>query len=56
MQNWLKSHLDDLLLFSGEGVIIYATWLINPIAALYVGGFFLMATGVMVGLGTRGKA
>lgn len=55
MKNFLAKHLDDALVLAGEGVMIFATWLLNPIAALYVGGVCLILWGVMVGYGQRGK-
>jgi hypothetical protein len=51
MKTFLQNHLDDVLITAGAVVIIYATYLLNTIAALYVLGVFLIAVGVLAGIG-----
>ena len=52
--DWLRSHLDDLLVVSGCGLICYGTYVICPVATWFVGGAMLIALGVLVGLGAGG--
>jgi hypothetical protein len=54
MKTFLRKHLDDMLIAAGAGLIISATALLSGIAALYVGGVFLIAAGVLIGLGANG--
>lgn len=48
---FLQKHLDDVLFVAGAGLIIYATWLLSMVAALYVAGGFCLAAAVLIGLG-----
>lgn len=48
---FLQKHLDDLLILAGCGLIIYGTYLINPLAVWFVAGAMLIGFGVLVGLG-----
>lgn len=50
---FLQKHLDDLLILSGCGLVLYATSLLSAIAAFFVAGAMLIAFGVLVGLGGR---
>lgn len=50
----MKKHLDDLLIFSGCAMILAATYLLSPIAALFVGGSMLIGGGVIIGLSQKG--
>jgi hypothetical protein len=52
---YLQRHLDDLLVLSGAGLIVYATSLLSAIAALYVAGAVLIVFGVLIGLGMEDK-
>jgi hypothetical protein len=47
----MGKYLDDLLVVAGCGLVVYATYLLSGIAALYVGGFSLIALGIIVGRG-----
>ncbi len=47
-------YLDDLLILLGCGLIVFATYRISFTAALYVGGFFLLAGGLLIGISRRG--
>lgn len=49
----MKKYLDDILYVCGCGLIIYATYLLSFIAALYVGGGLLIVAGVLVSLGGK---
>lgn len=51
----MKKYLDDLLVFGGCGMILYATYLLNPIAAMFVGGAMLIGAGVITGLSEKGR-
>jgi hypothetical protein len=51
MRAFLRKHLDDALILSGSGLVIYATWLLSWIAAIYVAGGILIALGILIGLG-----
>jgi hypothetical protein len=49
-------YLDDLLIFCGCGLVLYATYLLSFVAALYVGGFMFILVGFFVGMtGKRGE-
>lgn len=51
MKNFLQNHLSDVLILAGSGLVIYATWLLSWIAAIYVGGGILIVLGVLIGIG-----
>ncbi len=53
MKNFWQKHLSDVLLVAGSGLIIYATWLLSWIAALYVAGGILITLGILIGIGGR---
>lgn len=53
MKTFLRKHLDDCCLTVGAGMIVGATAVLSWVAALYVAGVFLMAFGVLIGLGQR---
>lgn len=46
-------YFDDFLIFAGCGLVIYATYLLSIVAALYVGGVMMILAGVFVGLGSK---
>lgn len=46
----MGKYLDDVLIFAGCGLIVYATYLLSGIAAMYVGGFLLIVLGILVGI------
>jgi hypothetical protein len=52
---FLQKHLDDILFVSGAGVVVYATWLLSVVAALYVLGGLLIVGSVLVGVSRRGS-
>jgi hypothetical protein len=43
-------YIDDLLVFIGCALILYATYLLSPIAALYVGGIISVLAGLGISL------
>ena len=51
----LLKHIDDLLIFVGLVAIIYATYRLSWIAALYLSGFSLIMLGVLIGIGQKGS-
>jgi hypothetical protein len=53
MSTFAQHHLDDALILSGSGLIVYATWLLSWIAAIYVTGGILVVLGVLIGWGNR---
>ncbi len=55
MRAFLQKHLDDVMIASGAGLIVFATAQLSWIAALYVAGGFLLIGGVLIGLGMGGK-
>ena len=44
--HFLKEHVDDMLIFSGLGVLVATTFLINTIAGLYTLGAVLFLLGI----------
>jgi hypothetical protein len=55
MKQFLANHLDDLLILTGCGLIVYATSILSIIAAYFVTGVMLIGLGVLVGLGGHSK-
>lgn len=55
MNVFLQKHLSDVLILIGCGLVIYATWILSWIVAIYVGGGILIALGVLVGIGEARK-
>lgn len=53
MKNFWKDHLSDVLILGGSGLVIYATWMLSWIAALYVAGGIAITLGVLIGIGGR---
>ena len=51
MRTFLRKYLSDWLIFTGCGLVIYATWLVNWIAAIYLIGIILIILGVLIGIG-----
>jgi hypothetical protein len=49
----MAKYLDDALIVTGCGLIVYATCRLSMIAALFVGGFMLIAAGILVGMTTK---
>jgi hypothetical protein len=52
--NVMTKYLDDLLILGGCGLVLYGTFLVNPVAVWFVGGGMLIALGVLFGAG-KGK-
>jgi hypothetical protein len=50
----MKKYLDDLMILCGCGLVLYATYQLSVIAALFVGGFMLIGAGVILGLSKKG--
>lgn len=48
---FLRKHLSDILILAGSGLVIYATWILCWIAAIYVAGAILIALGIIIGIG-----
>lgn len=46
---------DDFLILLGAGCLVYATYLLSLIAAIYLLGIILIAAGAIIGLGQRGN-
>jgi hypothetical protein len=53
MKKFFERHLDDVLILAGTGLVVYATFLLSAVAALFVAGIALIVFGVLVGLGGR---
>jgi uncharacterized membrane protein len=51
MKRFFERHLDDVLIVSGAGLVVYGTWLLSEVGALFVAGAFLIGFGVLIGLG-----
>lgn len=51
MKNFWQKHLSDFLILVGCGLVIYATWLLSWIAAIYVAGGLMIVLGVLIGIG-----
>jgi len=58
LKTFLRKHLSDILIITGGGLVVYATWLLSWIAAIYAAGAILIVLGVLIGLGEgkRGEA
>ena len=52
---FFSNNIDDLLIGGGSGLIVYATYRLSIIAAMYLAGVILIVVGVVIGLGQRGK-
>lgn len=52
---FLGAILDDLLFAAGGGLIIYATYLLSLVAAIYVAGVLCILAGVLVAISRRTK-
>lgn len=46
----MRKYLDDVLIFIGCGILIYATYRISLTAALYASGVLCILAGVFVGI------
>lgn len=44
---WILANAGDLLELSGLGVIVSATWLLHPLAGMYVLGVVLVLLGAL---------
>lgn len=51
MKPFLQKHLSDILIVTGSGLVVYATWVLWWIAAVYLAGGILVALGVLIGMG-----
>lgn len=45
----MKQYIDDILVVAGCALIVYASYCLSPIAAMFVGGAFLIAAGFALG-------
>jgi len=55
LKTFLQKHLSDCLILAGGGLIVYATWLVSWIAAIYAAGVIAIILGVLVGIGGRAR-
>jgi uncharacterized membrane protein len=55
MRQFLSRHLDDVLTVGGAGLIVYGAYLLSFVAAVFTAGAFLIAFGVLIGLGSGRK-
>ncbi len=55
MKTFLQKHLSDSLILTGSGLVVYATWLLSCVAAIYVAGGILIVLGVLIAIGNRDK-
>lgn len=53
MKAFLQKHLSDVLILMGCGLLIYATWLLSLVAAIFTTGGILIILGILIGLGGR---
>ena len=52
----MREYLDDILIFLGCGLILYATYQLSLIAAMYLGGILLIMSGLAEGIsGKKGN-
>jgi hypothetical protein len=51
LKNFLQKHLSDVLIVVGCGLVVFATWVLSWIAAVYVAGGSLIVLGVLIGIG-----
>lgn len=56
MKRFLSNHLDDLLLVAGAALIVAGASILSMVAALFTAGVFLIAFGILIGLGNRSKS
>lgn len=54
MKKFFVRYLDDALIFLGLTLVVYATYLISYIAAIYAAGVCLLVLGVLIGIGQKG--
>jgi hypothetical protein len=47
----MKKYLDDILILAGCALIELGTYIVDPIASIFMGGAILITLGVLVGLG-----
>ncbi len=50
---FLQKHSDDVLIFTGASLLVYATAMINLVAMVYLAGAILIIFGVLIGMGGR---
>lgn len=46
----MRKYLDDVFIFLGCGLIVYATYRISLTAAIYAGGILLICLGIYLGM------
>jgi hypothetical protein len=51
LKTFLRKHLGDVLILAGSGLVVFATWLLCWIAAIYVAGGILIVLGALVEIG-----
>jgi hypothetical protein len=51
LKTFLQKHLSDVLIVVGSGLVVFATWVLSWIAAVYVAGGILIVLGVLIGIG-----
>lgn len=55
VKTFLQKHSDDLFLGTGGALIVFATYQLSWVAALYVAGGLLMILGIVLGIGNGRK-
>jgi len=53
MKKFIRNNMDDFLALAGAGFVIYATWMLSVVAALYVAGGFCLVAAVLIGFSRR---
>jgi hypothetical protein len=51
LKTFLQKHLSDVLIVVGCGLVVFATWVLSWIAAVYVAGGILIVLGVLIAIG-----
>jgi uncharacterized membrane protein len=55
MRRFISRHLDDVLIVSGAGLIVFGAYLLSVVAAVFTAGAFMIVFGVLIGLGSARK-
>ncbi len=53
VKQFFSNHLDDILLVTGAGLVIYATSLLSYTGAFYVAGAFCITGSILIGIGGK---
>jgi hypothetical protein len=55
MKPFFRKYLDDVLITTGAGLIVYGAYLLSFVAAVFTAGGFLILFGVLIGFGIGRK-